>query len=155
MTARGHRRFEKARRLSAPRSRGVTFLDACRSTVPTVDPARSLAIGRTAVGAALVAFPRLSAATWIGAPAAHPAAGVLTRALGAREIGLGLGLMTSLDRGRPLRPWLAAGIIADATDLLATLSARDHLPKLAVPAIAVAAGSGIAIGAAGIAGADS
>jgi hypothetical protein len=120
-----------------------------------VDPARQLAIGRTVVGAALVAFPRLSAATWIGAPAAHPAAGVLARALGAREIGLGLGLLASLDRGRPLRPWLAAGLIADAADLLTTIAARDHLPKLSVPAIATAAGSGIALGAVALTGSDS
>jgi hypothetical protein len=108
-----------------------------------VDPARQLAVGRTVVGAALLALPRLSAATWIGAPAAHPAAGVLTRALGAR----GLGLLASLDRGRPLRPWLTAGIIADAADLIATVGARDHLPKLSVPAIALAASNGIVLGA--------
>jgi hypothetical protein len=112
-----------------------------------VDPARQLAVSRTVVGAALLALPRLSAATWIGAPAAHPAAGVLTRALGARELGLGLGLLASLDSGRPLRPWLTAGIIADAADLIATVGARDHLPKLSVPAIALAATNGIVLGA--------
>src|SRR3954447_16311152 len=103
----------------------------------------------------MIALPRLSAATWIGAPAAHPAAGVLTRALGAREIGLGLGLLASVDRGRPLRPWLAAGMIADAADLVAILAARDHLPKLSVPGIVAAAGSGIALGAAAMTRAES
>jgi hypothetical protein len=103
----------------------------------------------------MVALPRLSVSGWIGAPAAHPAAGVLTRALGAREIGLGLGLLASADRSRPLRPWLAAGIIADATDLIASVSAREHLPKAAVPLIVVAAGTGIALGAAGLASAES
>jgi hypothetical protein len=120
-----------------------------------VDPARQLAIGRTVIGAALVAFPRLSVATWVGAPAAHPAAAVLGRALGAREIGLGLGLLGSVDRSRPLRPWLAAGLVADAADLLATVGARDHLPKLSVPAIVGAAGSGIALGVVALAGTDS
>jgi hypothetical protein len=120
-----------------------------------VDPARQLAVGRALVGAVLVAFPRLSAATWIGAPAAHPAAAVLMRALGAREIGLGLGVLASLDRGSSLRPWLTAGIMADATDLVATIAARDHLPKLSVPGIAVAAGGGVALGVAALAGADS
>jgi hypothetical protein len=116
-----------------------------------VDPARQLAIGRTVVGAALVAFPRLSASTWIGAPAALPTSGVLARALGAREIGLGLGLLASADRGRPLRPWLAAGLIADAADLAATVAARDHLPTMSVPMIVGAAGSGLALGAAALA----
>ena len=120
-----------------------------------MDPARQLAVGRTVVGAAMIALPRLSASTWIGAPAAHPAAGVLTRALGAREIGLGLGLLASADRKRPLRPWLAAGMIADLTDLVATVAARESLPKLSLPMIVGAAGSGIALGAVALAGADS
>jgi hypothetical protein len=76
---------------------------------------------------------------------------VLARALGAREIGLGLGLLASLDRGRPARPWLTAGIIADAADLAATVAARDHLPKMSVPMIVAAAGSGLALGAAALA----
>jgi len=120
-----------------------------------VDPVRQLGIGRTVVGALMVALPRLSASTWIGAPAAHPAAGVLTRALGAREIGLGLGLLASADRGRPLGPWLAAGMLADATDLIATVAARDHIPKPSVPMIVAAASTGIALGAAAFAAEDS
>jgi hypothetical protein len=111
------------------------------------DAARSLSIGRLAIGIGLILAPRLSTAMWLGLHAMSPAAKILTRALGARDAGLGAAVLAQLDGGGDTRPLLIAGIAADSTDLVATLLARDHLPRLAVPLIVAAAGSGIALGA--------
>jgi hypothetical protein len=51
---------------------------------------------------------------------------VLTRALGARDLVLGVGALRALGRG-DARRWFAAHAVADTTDLVATLVARDRL----------------------------
>jgi hypothetical protein len=118
------------------------------------DAARALSIGRVVVGAGLVAAPRLSTGMWLGKQRFLPAVKLLTRALGARDVGLGAATLATLDGGGPLRPLLLAALAADSTDLLATLLARDHLPATAVPLIVGAAGGGIALGALALAGSD-
>jgi hypothetical protein len=119
-----------------------------------VDPqtaARLLGIARVAIGTGLLVAPRLFTPMWVGRSGLTPAAKLFTRALGARDVGIGAGALS----GAPLRPWLIAGIAADATDLLATVSERDHLPGTAVPLVIATAGAGIAIGAYALSGADS
>jgi hypothetical protein len=54
-----------------------------------------------------------------------------------------------------LRPWLIAGLVSDATDLAATLAARDDLPSRAVPLLGALAGSALVVGALNLASADS
>ena len=47
-----------------------------------------------------------------------------------------------VDCGENARPWLLAGVIADAADLAVTLARRDDLPAFGVVAVgAIAAGS--------------
>jgi hypothetical protein len=113
-----------------------------------------LSIGRVVLGAALLVTPRLGTGMWVGRHARSPAAQVLARGLGARDIGLGAATLAALAGDGPLRPLLAAALVADATDLAATILARDSLPSAAVPLLATAAGSGIALGAFALAGAD-
>jgi hypothetical protein len=110
-----------------------------------------MSIARVAVGAGLVLFPRLATPLWVGRRGLTPAATLMARALGARDVGIGGSILA----GAPLRPLLAAGIVADGTDLLATLAERDHLPRTAVPLVVATAGAGIAMGAYALAGADS
>jgi hypothetical protein len=110
--------------------------------------ARSIAMqqaaGRAVVGAALAVAPGVVARGWIGRDASRPGAQVVTTAMGARDLGIALGIAGSLRAGRGARPWLLAGALADAADLAATLRARDSLPAVAVAGVgALAAGSAL------------
>jgi hypothetical protein len=107
--------------------------------------ALSQARGRIAVGAALVLFPGWGGRRWIGEPAGDPAVKLLTRALGVRDLAIGLGAVIALDRGAPARGWLEAGALSDVVDLVATLVAGDAIPAGARRAVTViAAGSAVA-----------
>jgi hypothetical protein len=100
--------------------------------------------GRMAAGAALVAFPRLAARTWIGGDASSRPVTILTRALGGRDLALGLGVAIALDRGSPVRGWLEACALADAVDLLATAIAAKSISPAAVRATIAIAGTSAA-----------
>ena len=114
--------------------------------------ATGLAVNRILFGVNFVVAPRRGGASWIGsAAAARPATGVFARALGARDLALGLGALRALREGddAAARAWMAAHALSDGVDLVATLAARRALP--AAPAgfaVAMAAGS-TAIGVAG------
>jgi hypothetical protein len=114
-----------------------------------MDP-RSLArlhgAARLAVGAAYVAAPRLAARAWIGADGSRASVGVLARAFGARDGAIGLGVLRAVGTGHGARPWVRAGVAADAADLVATLRARDSLPAPRVFGVALIAGGSVAIG---------
>jgi hypothetical protein len=47
--------------------------------------------------------------------------------VGARDLGLGLGLLIALGRGGPVRGWLEASALVDGIDAAACLLARDHI----------------------------
>jgi hypothetical protein len=70
---------------------------------------------------------------------------LLARALGVRDLALGLGVVIALDRGAPVRGWLEAGALADVVDLAATLLASDSIPEGARRAVA-----GVAVGSAAL-----
>lgn len=107
-----------------------------------------MSIGRVAIGAVLLAAPQLVTPPWLGRQGLKPAARLMGRAMGARDLGIGAAVLA----GGPVRPLLAAGIVADATDLVATLLERDHLPRTAVPLVVGTAGAGVAIGLYGLTG---
>lgn len=70
-------------------------------------------------------FPELPARPWVGRPVADtPGGQVLARALGARDLALGIGALASGSRG-----WAAAGAAADALDAAVTLGSFSALPK--------------------------
>jgi hypothetical protein len=95
--------------------------------------ARDLALlnarGRMAIGASLVLAPRLIGPMWIGDGADRPVVKMMSRALGARDLALGLGVAVALDRGGPVRGWLEGAALADGMDLVATLLAGDSIPQ--------------------------
>jgi hypothetical protein len=104
-----------------------------------------LAIGRLAIGAALVAKPHSQVGTgWIGEDAKRPTAAVAFRAVGARDMALALGTLATRRSGGPLKPWLLAATLADATDLVATFAAGRAVPKASKAMIALLAGGAIA-----------
>lgn len=92
--------------------------------------ARTLAFSRMGFGLAMLVTPRLLARLWIGGSGRSPAVNVLTRALGIRDVALGLGLLRSTELGHDDNSWLVLGAVSDAVDALATLAAFPHLPRL-------------------------
>jgi hypothetical protein len=109
--------------------------------------ARDLALlnarGRMAIGAALVLAPRLIGPMWIGDGADRPVVKMLSRALGARDLALGLGVAVALDRGAPVRGWLEGSALADGMDLFASLLAGDSIPRGKRRRVALLAGASL------------
>ena len=58
---------------------------------------------------------------------------LFARMVGARDLGLGLGLVVALDRGAPVRGWLEASAVVDGIDAAACLLARHHIRTSAFP----------------------
>jgi hypothetical protein len=115
--------------------------------------ARAVAAGRVALGLTALAWPSVPARPWVGAAADDLAARVFGRALGARDIALGLGALTALQRPADepgsACAWIAAGALSDALDVVASLSSWRELPRISRWLVAVSAGSAALVGAAG------
>ena len=88
--------------------------------------ATAVAVGRVALGATALAWPSVPARPWVGAAADDVAARVFGRALGARDLALGLGALVALQgpaaQAGSARAWVAAGALSDALDVVATVS---------------------------------
>jgi hypothetical protein len=115
--------------------------------------ARAVAAGRVVLGLTALAWPSVPARPWVGAAADDLAARVFGRALGARDIALGLGALTAL-QGHAAEPgsacaWVAAGALSDTLDVVASLSSWCELPRKSRWLVAAAAGGAAVIGAAG------
>lgn len=105
---------------------------------------RLMAAGRIAVGAALTVAPGVSGRAWIGAAATDPPVKVMTRAMGIRDLALGLGTLRAIEDGQPLRPWAVLGAMSDAVDAAATLLALRRLGPGALPVLATATVAAVA-----------
>lgn len=111
------------------------------------DLARVHALGRVVLGAALTVAPRPVASAWLGPRhARRTQTAVVASAMGARDLGLGLGIARALGEGHGAKAWMSAGMLADAVDVIATLRARDELPAFGVAAITAMAGGSVALG---------
>src|ERR1700730_9005032 len=79
----------------------------------TRDQARRLAFldgaARCALGAVALILPALPLAPWVGDARHDRSARLLARALGGRDLALGLGTLLALRDGTPIRGWLQAG----------------------------------------------
>ena len=115
--------------------------------------ARAVAAARVVIGLTALAWPSVPARPWVGTAADDLAARVFGRALGARDLALGLGALTALqgpgaERGSA-GAWVAAGALSDALDVVASLSSWRELPHRG-RWLVVASASGAALtGAAG------
>jgi len=115
--------------------------------------AGAVAAGRVAIGLTALAWPAVPARPWVGAAADDLAARVFGRALGGRDLALGLGALAAL-REPAAEPgsasaWMAAGALSDALDVVATLSSWRELPRIGRWLVAVSAGGAAVVGAAG------
>jgi hypothetical protein len=90
---------------------------------------------------AVLAAPEQVTARWLGEEnAALPAVNDLARSLGVRDLALGLATLKTLDD--PAGPLVqAACAVADSVDVLATVLARDALPRKGMVATVVVAGA--------------
>jgi hypothetical protein len=98
------------------------------------DLAVGLAVGRIAIGAMSLLAPELVGRAMTGPDGAMGGAPLFARMVGARDLGLGLGVLLALDRGAPVRGWLEASAMVDGIDAGACLLARRHLRASVVPA---------------------
>lgn len=109
--------------------------------------ARLQSLGRLAIGAGLVGAPGAIGGGWVGDVADKRAGQTLAVAVGARDAALALGALRAIRAGHGAGAWIRAGMLADGADLVATLRARDSLPPLAVPTVALLAGGSLVLGA--------
>ena len=110
---------------------------------------RLYAIGRIVFGVASLAAPAITGATLAGPGGALPDAQAFLRGMGAREVGLGLGLLAATRSNGPARRWVIAGLLADAGDIAGIAGAWRHMPPakrwlgLGTAGAAAAAGVGV------------
>ena len=86
---------------------------------------RLIALGRTALGVVALTRPEIPGRPWVGSGAGSTAGHVLARALGGRDLALGLGALTSPEPAR----WALAAAGADALDAAITMSTFARLPR--------------------------
>ena len=89
-----------------------------------------IALGRTGVGVVALTAPSVPLRPWIGPRRDDPGALALGRALGGRDLALGMGVLMSGRHGQPVRGWVEAGALADLGDAVATLAAFPRLPRI-------------------------
>jgi hypothetical protein len=100
-----------------------------------------ISLGRFLFGVAFIAEPKLMERAWIGKQARLPGAQLLARAVGARDLALGLGGLQALARDDgSARPWLAAAAVCDAVDFGATWTAGRGIPHQARSGVLAIAG---------------
>ena len=94
--------------------------------------ARQLALGvaatRIGLGVTAIAAPTVVGRPWIGPDAYTPGGHVLARALGGRDVALGLGPVLACRHRRPLRSWVEVAVLADLVDVGVTLVSFARLP---------------------------
>lgn len=100
-------------------------------------------LARAGLGVVAMVAPSVPLSPWVGGAGDEPAARLLGRALGGRDLALGAGLGWSLASGSPTRRWLLAAALADAGDVATTLGAWRTLPPRGRWAVLGAAGGGV------------
>ncbi len=92
--------------------------------------AQAVALGRIGIGATALVAPTLMTRPWIGDAAGAPPARLLARAMGGRDLALGLGTLRALGLDdAEARPWVALAGLADAVDAVVTVAAFRRLPR--------------------------
>jgi hypothetical protein len=123
--------------------------------------ATTVAAARVAVGVVALAWPALPSRPWVGTGEAGGdlPSRVFGRALGGRDLALGLGALAALRQAdsasgapgeqRPASAWVAAGALSDAMDVAASLAAWRDLPRLTRWLVVGSAAGAALTGAAG------
>jgi hypothetical protein len=106
-----------------------------------------LARARIAIGVVSLLAPGVVGRTMTGRDGSEGGRGLFARMVGARDLGLGLGLLVALDRGAPVRGWLEASAVVDGIDAIACLLARHHIRTSAFPGAVGLAAAGALLSA--------
>lgn len=109
--------------------------------------ALAVAAARVGLGVVAVARPGVPLSPWVGDDRDRPSARLLARALGGRDLALGLGALLAHWQGRPLRGWVEAAALADAVDVAATVGAFGDLPRAGRLLVLASAGGAAVAGA--------
>jgi hypothetical protein len=107
----------------------------------------NLARGRIAIGVVSLLAPGLVGRTITGHDGSEDGTGLFARMVGARDLGLGLGLLVALDRGAPVRTWLEASAVVDGIDAGACMLARHHIRTSVFPGVLGLAAAGALLSA--------
>ena len=110
------------------------------------DLAVALARGRIVFGLVSLLAPGVLARTMPGADS-DGGTRLFLRMVGARDLGMGLGLQLALERDAPTRGWLEASAVVDGIDAAASLVARNHLRPRVSPGVFGLAASGALLSA--------
>lgn len=86
-----------------------------------------IAFGRLIIGVAMILVPKEVATRWLGRGAGTPESGAFIQAVGGRDVAYALGSLHAVRSGGDPKPWLAAGLLVDGTDSVATMTA-DGVP---------------------------
>jgi hypothetical protein len=114
--------------------------------------ATAMAVGRIGLGMVALTSPAVVARPWVGPSGESQAGQVLGRALGARDLALGLGTLAALRRppgpgtDRAATTWVGLSALADGADLLVTVGSWGRLPTRGRWLVAAAAGGAAALG---------
>jgi hypothetical protein len=111
------------------------------------DLAVSLARGRIAIGVVSLLAPELVGRTITGRAGSEGGTRLFVRMVGARDLGLGLGVLVALDRSAPVRSWLEASAVVDGLDAAACLLARHHIRASVFPGAVGLAAAGALLSA--------
>jgi hypothetical protein len=112
--------------------------------------ATAVAAGRVAIGVVALAAPPLIGRPWVAEAADSTEGRVLARALGGRDLALGLGALAALGRrSTAARAWIGLAAVADTCDAVTTAVAWRELPASKWLVAASAAGAA-AVGAAAV-----
>jgi hypothetical protein len=106
-----------------------------------------LARGRIAIGVVSVLAPGLVARTMTGRAGSRGGASLFAGMVGARDVALGFGLLSALDRGAPVRGWLEASALVDGIDAAACVLARHHIRTIVLPGAVGLAATGALLSA--------
>ena len=111
-----------------------------RRTVPVraAQVASASSLARTALGVVALVRPSVPLAPWIGADAERGTTRLLGRALGARDVALGIGALRALRTDSDPALWLVVAAGSDAADFAATLLAWREVPALGRVAVSSA-----------------
>jgi hypothetical protein len=111
------------------------------------DLAVSLARARIAIGVVSLVAPGFVGRAMTGRAGSKGGTRLFARMVGARDLGLGLGVVIALDRGAPVRGWLEASAVVDGIDTAACLLARDHIRTSVFPGAVGLAAAGALLSA--------
>ena len=115
---------------------------------------KMIAVGRVGLGLVALVLPEIPGRPWVGPRDAGSTGGrVLARALGARDLALGIGALGAMRSGSARNEadqeiaWAGMGVLADALDAAVTVAAFGLLPRRGRWQVLAAAGGSAVIGA--------